>query len=183
MTNTKIVDLLHKIRLSASAQSNMTDYEPLTDNSGEETETRPRASTQLYRTIDLPNAISIAIGIMLGSGIFVSPGKVQQWSICTRVINLTLLGGVMQNAGSFGLSIIIWILCGLLSLLGGLCYAELGTSIPESGGDYAYISKIYPDWVGFLRLWVELIIIRPGCHAAIAVTFSIHVLQVHNLTT
>lgn len=132
---------------------------PLLSKDGEVVDGRPRANTQLHRTIDLPNAISIGIGIMLGSGIFVSPG------------------GVMQNAGSFGLSIFIWIACGILSLLGGLCYAELGTSIPESGGDYAYISKLYPDWVGFLRLWVELIIIRPGCHAAIAITFAIHVLQ------
>jgi L-type amino acid transporter 5 len=77
------------------------------------------------------------------------------------------------------MSIIIWILTGVFSMLGGLCYAELGTSIPESGGDYAYISKNYPDWVGFLRMWVELLIIRPGCHAATALTFSIHCLQVN----
>ena len=97
---------------------------------------------------------------MLGSGIFVSPG------------------GVMANAGSFGSSIIIWVLCGVFSLLGGLCYAELGTLIPESGGDYTYCNRIFPDIIGFLRLWVEVIIIRPGCHAAVAVTFALHVLQV-----
>ena len=99
---------------------------------------------------------------MLGSGIFVSPG------------------GVMANAGSFGSSIIIWVVCGLFSLLGGLCYAELATVIPESGGDYTYCNRIFPDIIGFLRLWVEVIIIRPGCHAAVAVTFAVHILQVES---
>ena len=54
-----------------------TERTPLLSNDGEDGDVvkgRPRANTQLHRTIDLPNAISIGIGIMLGSGIFVSPG-------------------------------------------------------------------------------------------------------------
>ncbi|CAG5090428.1 Oidioi.mRNA.OKI2018_I69.PAR.g12596.t1.cds [Oikopleura dioica] len=123
------------------------------------TDTGMETETRLERTLGLFDAVGIGVGIMLGSGIFVSPG------------------GVMANAGSFGSSIIIWVLCGVFSLLGGLCYAELGTLIPESGGDYTYCNRIFPDIIGFLRLWVEVIIIRPGCHAAVAVTFAVHILQ------
>ncbi|XP_011314128.1 large neutral amino acids transporter small subunit 1 [Fopius arisanus] len=116
-------------------------------------------SVKLKKELGLLDGVAIIVGVIVGAGIFVSPK------------------GVLKSSGSVGLAIVVWVFSGVLSLVGALCYAELGTMIPKSGGDYAYISEAYGGLPAFLYLWVALFILVPTGNAITALTFAQYILQ------
>jgi amino acid transporter len=65
-----------------------------------------------------------------------------------------------------------WLLGGILALIGSMCYAELATTYPRTGGDYVYLTRAYGRWVGFLFGWAQLTVILTGSIGAMAYAFA-----------
>ena len=142
----------------SSEQYNMVPTKGDKGSSQSSTSTNDDA-VNLKPKVSLINGITIIVGSIIGSGIFVSPK------------------GVLEHSGSVGLSLIIWVACGLFSMIGAYCYVELGTSIIKSGADYAYMYEAFGPCIAFLRLWVECMIVRPCSQAIVALTFSYYVIE------
>lgn len=136
-------DNFSKKLVSSSSQSD----EPLPGN------------VRMQKEIGLFTGVSVIAGIIIGSGIFLSPK------------------GVIEETGSVGMALIVWVVCGVLSTIGALCYAELGTTIPRSGGDYEYIREALGSLPSFIYLWSAIITILPAGNAVIAITFGNYILQ------
>ncbi|XP_045592457.2 Y+L amino acid transporter 2 [Procambarus clarkii] len=114
---------------------------------------------QLKRALGLGNGVGMIVGIVIGSGIFVSPKT------------------VVQYTGSVGMALVVWVATGLVSIVGALCYAELGTTIPRNGANYAYIMEAFGPVPAFLALWSTIFISRPASRAIVALTFANYLLQ------
>lgn len=114
----------------------------------------PAIPLGLKRRVGLFSGIALIVGTMIGSGIFLSPR------------------GVLYRTGSVGLSLVVWCLSGLLSLLGALCYAELGTLISKSGAEYSYILEAFGGPLAFLFSWLSVFILKPAMLSIICLTLS-----------
>lgn len=109
----------------------------------------------LIRGIGLIAAISVIIGNVIGTGVFLK----------ARVMTC--------NVGSPTWVIVAWIAAGLLSLAGALTYAELTAMKPEAGGEYVFLRDTYGKLSSFLYGWMQIFIARPGSQAAAGVAFAI----------
>ncbi len=109
----------------------------------------------LIRGLGLIAAISIVIGNVIGTGVFLK----------TRVMTC--------NVGSPGKVIMVWIAAGVLSLAGALTYAELAAMMPRAGGEYVFIREAYGARWGFLYGWMQVFIAKTGSQASVAVALAI----------
>lgn len=79
------------------------------------------------------------------------------------IIVLYICVGVLAGAGgSPGWSLIMWVICAVISLFGALCYAELSTTFKKSGGEFTFILQAFGPLLAFLRMWTYLFIILPA---------------------
>jgi amino acid transporter len=102
------------------------------------------------RVLTLRDAMGLIVGTIVGVGIFRAPSV------------------VAEHAGSTGLALLAWLAGGLVSLLGALCYAELASTYPNTGGDYHYLSRAFGRRLGFLFAWARLSVVQTGAIALLA---------------
>nr|XP_039248246.1 b(0,+)-type amino acid transporter 1-like [Styela clava] len=116
-------------------------------------------SVRLKREVTLLGGISVIVGSMIGSGIFISPV------------------GVLKNVGSVGASLIVWLCCGLVATCGSLTYAELGTMIPKSGAEYPYLLEAFGPIPAFLFVWTSSIVLKPSAVGIIGLVFGEYLIR------
>jgi amino acid transporter len=108
----------------------------------------------LKRSLNFIDSFGIIVGIIIGSGIFSSPGV------------------ALERAGSSGAVLIAWSLSGLLVCITAQCYFELGCLYPTAGGDYDYLLNSYGETAAFSFAWFNFFISKPGSQAIIATIFG-----------
>ena len=117
----------------------------------------------LARKLGLFDATMLVMGGIVGSGIFINPYVVaQQLHTPALILGAWIFGGVIGIGGAF-----IW--------------AELAATLPEVGGQYAYLREAYHPAVAFLYGWVLLLVIQTGGMAAVSITFARYFLELTGL--
>lgn len=105
---------------------------------------------QLKKTIGFWSAITIVIGGIIGSTIFMKPA-----TMAAQLSSPLLL-------------LLVWIVAGIISIFGAMAFAELGTLFPETGGQYVYLQKAYGDFVAYLYGWGSITVVNSAAIAAMA---------------
>src|SRR5713101_2073016 len=118
-------------------------------------------TNQLARTLRERDLLYLFVGSVIGSGIFLTPGIIQR-----------------QLAGSVGYALLVWLLGGILSLVGALTYAELSAANPEAGGLYCYIRDAFGRLPAFLYGWCLFLVIASATIAALAHAFTKYLRQI-----
>lgn len=111
------------------------------------------ASKQLKKEIGLMEAITVVIGVVIGSGIFFKAST------------------VFKNAGTPTLGILAWIVGGIITMASALTIAEIAAAIPKTGGVFVYLKELYGEKCAFLYGWVQAVIYVPGVAAALSIVF------------
>ena len=115
---------------------------------------QPSRTVAPRRHLTLTDCTSIIVGIIIGAGIYETTPH------------------IAQNVSGPGMLIGVYLLGGVASLIGALCYAELTTMYPREGGDYVFITQAYGRRMGFLLAWSWFWVVRPGSIGAMAFIFA-----------
>jgi len=113
-----------------------------------------KSGDALDRRLGLFDSTMMMVGIVIGSGIYLTTGI------------------MAQSLPSVSLLLLAWIFGGLITLIGALIYAELGVAMPEAGGQYVYLREAYGPLAGFLYGWITFLVYLCGSIAALGVAFA-----------
>ena len=105
----------------------------------------------LKKVLTWVDAMGILVGITIGSGIFATPQR------------------IAALVESFPVVLWLWIGVALFAIVGGFLYAELGTRMPVTGGEYVYITRAFGPFAGFMFGWAQLFIIRTSPAAGLSI--------------
>jgi len=122
--------------------------------------TEPTPKGAPAETLGPREAIAIVVGIVIGAGIFKAPSL------------------VAMNSASEAWMLFAWVLGGLISIVGALCYCELATAYPSAGGDYHFLHRAFGRHVSFLFAWSRFSVITTGSIALLAFVFGDYMTQV-----
>jgi amino acid transporter len=111
-------------------------------------------------TLSVIDAGALIIGMVIGASIFESPAL------------------IAVNAGSANVTLAAWLLGGVMSLIGALCYAELATAFPHPGGNYHYLMRAFGKDIAFLFAWARMTVIQTGSIALLAFVFGNYAAQI-----
>jgi APA family basic amino acid/polyamine antiporter len=114
----------------------------------------PSTGFTFQQRLGLFDATMLVAGSMIGSGIFI------------------VSAGIAADLGSSGWLLLVWLVTGILTILGALAYAELAAMMPHAGGQYVYLREAYSPIWGFLYGWTLFLVIQTGTIAAVAVSFA-----------
>src|SRR5436309_6750954 len=104
--------------------------------------------------LGLFDATMLVAGTMIGSGIFI------------------VSADIARDVGSTGWLLGVWVLTGVMTIMGALSYAELAAMMPHAGGQYVYLREAFSPLWGFLYGWTVFLVIQTGSIAAVAVAFA-----------
>ena len=119
---------------------------------------------KLKPTLTVIEAVAVIVGIVVGVGIFKTPAL------------------VAANVSSEIGFLLIWLLGGLVSLLGALCYGELATTYPHPGGEYHYLTRSFGKEIALLFAWARLSVMQTGSIALLAFVFGDYFSQLFPLS-
>src|ERR687884_1478099 len=105
------------------------------------------------------DGVAIMVGIVVGIGIFKAPPL------------------VAANVGSEAAFLGVWLLGGLVTLVGALCYAELAAAYPNTGGEYHFLFRAYGKSIAVLFAWARGTVIQTGAIALVAFVFGDYAAQ------
>ena len=123
----------------------------------------PLEAVTYRRTLGLFSGTMAVVGGIIGSGIFINPAI------------------VAQRVGTADLTLGVWVLGGVVALIGAFCFGELGQRRPQAGGSYVYLREALGPLPAFLYAWALLLVMATGAIAAVAVTFASYALPLSGL--